>query len=181
MRSIKQLALGVALGALLAPIGFSFAQQNADQPARPAEVKRDVNVTVRNGEVQADAVKTTSENLAVVRGHDIMGMHVQNSAGQDLGSIKDLVIDLHSGKVRYVAISFGGFLGIGDKLFAVPFNSLQLRQNATDNTRYFVMNVDKKTLENAPGFDANHWPDFASPRFGESNDRFFQQTPAVQP
>lgn len=88
--------------------------------------------------------------------------HVKNSAGQDLGKVEDLMIDLSTGRVAYAVLSFGGFLKVGNKLFAVPWQALQL--DATK--KQFIMNVDKSVLEKAPGFDKDNWPDMADPAFG---------------
>ena len=67
------------------------------------------------------------------------------------------MIDLEGGRVAYAVVEFGGVLGIGGKLFAVPLEAMQ--QDAANEC--FVMNTSKEALENAPGFDKDHWPDFA--------------------
>lgn len=118
--------------------------------------------------------------MPVIRANQIAGMVVKDPAGKDLGKVEDVVVDMETGKVRYAAIAFGGFLGLGDKLFAVPFHSLKLHHNPGDKTQHFELNVDKKALENAPGFDPKNWPDFADPKYGESNDRFYK-VPAAKP
>jgi len=110
----------------------------------------------------------------VIRARHIEGMVVKNSEGQDLGKVEDIVVDMGTGNVRYAAVAFGGFLGVGDKLFAVPFKALRVEHDAKSKTSHFVANIDKKTLENAPGFDKKDWPDFADPKFEESNDRHFR-------
>lgn len=91
----------------------------------------------------------------------ITGDDVKNSAGEDLGKIEDLMIDLTSGKVSYVVLSFGGFLKMGDKLFAVPLEALKV--NTADHC--FVLNETKERLEKAPGFDKDEWPDFADTKW----------------
>lgn len=65
------------------------------------------------------------------------------------------MIDLNNGLVNYAVLSFGGFLGMGDKLFAIPFDALDFD---TVNEKV-ILDVDKEILENAPGFDKEHWPD----------------------
>jgi hypothetical protein len=60
-------------------------------------------------------------------------------------------------------LSFGGFLGIGDKLFAIPWQALQL----DPDNKCFVLDVDKEMLDNAPGFDKDHWPSMADPQWAE--------------
>lgn len=95
----------------------------------------------------------------------IVGDDVVNAAGDELGSIKDLMVDTSNGRVEYAVLSFGGVLGLGDKLFAVPMDVLQLD---TENER-FTLDVPKEQLENAPGFDKDDWPDFASEQFRETH------------
>jgi sporulation protein YlmC with PRC-barrel domain len=87
----------------------------------------------------------------------MIGDKVVNSAGETLGELKELMIDLDNGQIAYAVLSFGGFLGMGDKLFAIPWEALTLQTDEHD----FILNVDKETLENAPGFDKDRWPDTA--------------------
>ena len=84
-----------------------------------------------------------------------------NRAGENLGEIEELMIDLENGRVAYAVVSFGGFVGIGNKLFAVPFEALELDAE----NHCFVLDVPREKLEKAPGFDKDKWPDFADPRF----------------
>jgi hypothetical protein len=79
---------------------------------------------------------------------------VKNLEDEDVGRIKDFMIDTTTGRVAYAVLSFGGFLGVGDKLFAVPWQSLQI----DPDDECFVMHVDKDRLKEAPGFDKDHWP-----------------------
>ena len=87
----------------------------------------------------------------------IIGDKVVNTAGEELGTIKELMIDLDGGLIAYAVLSFGGFLGLGDKLFAIPWEALTL--NTEDHN--FILDVDKEVLADAPGFDKEHWPDNA--------------------
>jgi len=98
----------------------------------------------------------------VLSADSFMGDRVRNSAGEDLGKIEELMIDIGSGCIGYAVLSFGGFLGMGNKLFAVPWRALQV--NVAD--REFLLDVDRQTLENAPGFDKDNWPDMADPDWG---------------
>jgi sporulation protein YlmC with PRC-barrel domain len=85
----------------------------------------------------------------------IIGDNVYNFQDENLGEIKDIMLDLDRGRIEYVVIEFGGFLGIGEKYFAVPFKALTL-----DTSRHaFILNQPKDVLENAPGFDKDHWPE----------------------
>jgi len=87
----------------------------------------------------------------------LMGNKVVNTAGEQLGTVKELMIDLDDGLIAYAVLSFGGFLGLGDKLFAIPWEALTF--NSDDQT--FILDVDKEVLEDAPGFDKDNWPDNA--------------------
>lgn len=82
------------------------------------------------------------------------GDKIVNDQGEDLGDVKDVMIDLESGSISYVVLSFGGFLGLGDKLFGVPVEALRKKPDEHE----FVLDVDKQKLENAPGFDKDNWP-----------------------
>ncbi|WP_367280404.1 PRC-barrel domain-containing protein [Sulfuricaulis sp.] len=87
----------------------------------------------------------------------LIGNRVRNKNEDDLGDIKEIMLDTSSGKVRYAVLSFGGFLGMGDKFFAVPWDALTLD---TENKR-FMLNVEKDRLKDAPGFDKDKWPNMS--------------------
>lgn len=100
----------------------------------------------------------------------ICGTNVCNAQGEDLGHIEDIMIDPATGKTAYAVLSFGGFMGVGDKLFAVPFE--QLAVDRSDEK--MVLNVDKERLKDAPGFDKDNWPDFAAQDFRTKVDSYYQ-------
>lgn len=114
--------------------------------------------------------KTALENGLIVRvSKEVVGKKVVNLQGEDVGEIQEVVIDAVAGRVTYAVMSFGGFLGIGDKLFAVPWVSLGY--NKTDDV--FVLKADRELLKNAPGFDKSNWPDMADPtRLSEIYDYY---------
>ena len=97
----------------------------------------------------------------VVRASKVIGMTVYNEADEKIGSVNDLVLDPMTGKVRYAALSFGGFLGLGDKLFAVPWKAFTCKEGKDSGDIYLILDVEESVLKNAPGFDQNNWPDFA--------------------
>ncbi len=98
-----------------------------------------------------------NEHLRVLSATTIVGSKVVNTEGEQLGSIKELMIDLDDGQIVYVVLSFGGFLGLGDKLFAIPLEALTF--DTEDHT--VLLDLDKEVLKSAPGFDKDHWPDNA--------------------
>jgi len=104
--------------------------------------------------------KIARETGAIVRvTEDVIGKKVVNLDGEDIGEIKEVVIDSGAARVTYAAMSFGGFLGLGDKLFAVPWVSL----NYDRGNDVFFMKANKELLKNAPGFDKDNWPDMSDP------------------
>lgn len=103
----------------------------------------------------------------------IIGDKVINAQGEHLGEIKELMIDLDLGRVAYAVLSFGGVLGMGEKLFAVPFQALQLRPDRHE----FVLNVDKEKLKKAPGFDKNNWPSTADRTWGAQIHKYYGYEP----
>lgn len=98
----------------------------------------------------------------------LVGNAVYNASAQELGVIKEIMLDMRDGRVSYAVLSFGQTLGLGGKLFAVPWAALALD---TENKR-FLLNVEKARLESAPGFDRNHWPDMADETWARSIHAF---------
>jgi sporulation protein YlmC with PRC-barrel domain len=94
----------------------------------------------------------------------IIGDDVKNSAGEDLGLLEDIMLDVNNGRISYGVITFGGFLGMGNKLFAIPWSALVLNTEE----KCFYLNIDKEQLENAPGFDKDHWPNMADHEWGRT-------------
>jgi hypothetical protein len=90
--------------------------------------------------------------------------------GKNLGTIKDIVVDIDTGRILYAILDFGGFLGIGNKLFPVPWKSLA----ALPSEGIFFLDRSKEQLEKAPGFDKNSLPDMRDVHWGERIDQFYQ-------
>jgi sporulation protein YlmC with PRC-barrel domain len=85
----------------------------------------------------------------------LTGDKVRNTDGDALGHLEEIVIDLDGGRVSYAVLASGGFLGLGDKFFAVPWDLLTVDTDSKE----IVLDVSKETIENAPGFDKDNWPD----------------------
>ena len=85
----------------------------------------------------------------------IIGDSIESSEGEDIGKIDNLMVNLRNGEIEYAVVEFGSFLGIGGKLFAVPFTELR----PDPARKIFILNRDKEYLKQAPGFDKTHWPD----------------------
>ena len=106
--------------------------------------------------LQAERVQA-KDHSGVLKASQLMGMKVEGIDGKKLGDIKDLVVDREDGSIDYAVLDFGGIIGIGDKYFAVPWAALQF---APDNKK-LLLDVSKKELKDAPGFDKKNWPDLS--------------------
>jgi sporulation protein YlmC with PRC-barrel domain len=98
---------------------------------------------------------------------------VVNAAGEDLGKIEAIMLDVTSGRIAYAVLSFGGFIGMGKKLFALPWGALTL--DATGQR--FTLDASKEKLENADGFDKDHWPSMADPAWATRLHSHYNVTP----
>jgi len=109
----------------------------------------------------------------VLSASTLAGDSVRNAEGEDLGKVDELMIDIPSGRVAYAVLSFGGVLRMGNKLFAVPWSALSV----DEDEKCFILNVDRSTLENAPGFDKDNWPDMADPAWVSRIFEHYGETP----
>ena len=100
-------------------------------------------------------------NNIVLSASSLEGDKVKNAQGEDLGNVKDIMINTERGQVQYYVLSFGGILGMGDKLFAIPPQAIAV----DTQEECLILNVDKDKLENAPGFDKDNWPNMADEAF----------------
>jgi sporulation protein YlmC with PRC-barrel domain len=122
---------------------------------------------------------TTMESLNTKRYRRVLGAstlsgdRVVNAKREDIGKIDEIMIDIPMGRVAYAVLSFGGFLGMGDKLFAIPWNRLTL----DEDNHVFLLDVDRETLERAPGFDKNDWPDMADRSWGSKIYTYYSSDP----
>jgi sporulation protein YlmC with PRC-barrel domain len=107
----------------------------------------------------------------------LIGNDVFNKDAEDLGDIKEIMLDMRSGRVSYAVMSFGGFMGVGEKLFAVPWAALKLD---TENKR-FTLDVNKERLEGAPGFDKDQWPDMADATWAKGIHDWYGTRPWSEP
>ena len=127
---------------------------------------------------QATIKKTDPEKRyrRVLSASTLAGDRVRNSAGEDLVKLNEIMIDIPSGRVAYAVLSFGGFLGVGDKLFALPWSVLTV----DEDEKCFVLDVEKRILEKAPGFDKDSWPDMADTTWGAAIYSYYGTKPYWQ-
>ncbi|MGH8214391.1 MAG: PRC-barrel domain-containing protein [Rhodanobacteraceae bacterium] len=104
----------------------------------------------------------------------LVGASVRNPQDESLGQLKDCMIDAASGKIAYGVLSFGGVLGVGNKLFAIPWETFRVDAE----TERLVLDVPKERLKDAPGFDADHWPNFAEPSYANRVHEHYATRPS---
>jgi sporulation protein YlmC with PRC-barrel domain len=132
-----------------------------DKPKVEAEIKTDAD---RNRADYKQEVRVESAVKAVNKARSILGMEVRNRSDEKLGEVKDLVLDMNTGKISYAALAIGGFLGVGEKLIAVPTTAL----TPSDHQNILIMDATRGELVDAPGFAATNWPDPRNANFGEA-------------
>jgi sporulation protein YlmC with PRC-barrel domain len=120
------------------------------------------------------AGKSPGPGPALMGADTLLGDDVVNGADEKLGDIKEIMLDMNTGQVAYAVLAFGGFLGMGEKLFAVPWQALHLD---TANHR-FVLNVEKERLKNAPGFNKDAWPDMSDVNWANQIHTFYGTDPS---
>jgi sporulation protein YlmC with PRC-barrel domain len=113
----------------------------------------------------------------LVRASEFLKKNVRNPQNEKLGDVQDLVLEMNSGRVLYAVMAAGGFLGIGEKLFAIPVSAFNL---ATDG-KELVLAADKDRLKNAEGFDKSQWPATASRGWSEQGSSNPRQPQGQQP
>lgn len=178
--------MGKSMLAVIAAIAMATGQATAQQ-----EGQKEVEVQAGNTRIQVDPAEEPSQEARgtaraerrqaeggqqagaglALRATDFEGLEIRNMQDEELGEVEDVVIDLQSGRVRYIAMSTGGVLGVGSKMFAIPWNAFRYRM--ADDEQFLVLNATAEKFENAPGFDEDNWPNFADRQWRMTNDRFY--------
>lgn len=138
----------------LCPV-YASDVEDAQRAAKAAEASTQESV---QASAEAATAKATESMQHMSRASKIIGTAVTSTNGDSLGSINDLIINPENNQIAYVVVSYGGLMGVGDKLFGMPWKSMQWNQEKQN----FVINVDQATLAKSPGFDANKWPNSLS-------------------
>ena len=138
-----------------------------------AQVPATNNPAIQPGHMMTDSnnpnrMDVPGEHFAC-KASEIVGLTVRTAGDQEKGKIKDLVIG-QDGRVEYAAVSFGGFLGMGDKLFAVPWEAIHVVRN-NNKAEFARIDVTEDTIKSRQGFDQEHWPDRADPSFATTGSQ----------
>jgi len=111
---------------------------------------------IDNMTVQNNSGSNQNDPLKHLTASSLIGYNIFNPAGESLGKINDIMIDITERRITYVIIEFGGFLGMNQKLLAVPMQALQV---AKEHQNAFILNETKESLKSNPGFDRELWPE----------------------
>lgn len=155
--------LQMIAAAMVSAIGLTAFAQERHAGASPGKSA--------TGSTQSADEQVQSRDL---RASKLIGTDVRNAEGENLGNIEDLIVDPVAQRVHYAVLSFGGFLGMGDKLFAFPVNVFKPGEDQDQ----LLLNIEKDRLKDAPGFDRNHWPDMSDNRYRGDVDRYYRSEPA---
>lgn len=136
---------------------------NVDEPSWRAEI--DTYYGTR-GRVSAETLDAQTR-FRLVRASDVLGEDVHNPNDDDLGDVKEIVVDPQRSRVTYFVLSSGGFLGLGDKLFAIPWEELDVMRKDKADLR-LVLDVDKARLEKSPEYKDADWPRMSDPTYVKS-------------
>ncbi|MDO9437311.1 PRC-barrel domain-containing protein [Hydrogenophaga sp.] len=128
------------------------------------------------GKVLDGAVPDRGPGPHLMGADTLLGNDVVNAQHEDLGDIKEIMLDMRTGRVAYAVLAFGGFLGMGEKLFAVPWAALKLD---TVNKR-FVLDASKDRLKDAPGFNKHEWPDMADTSWEKGIHDYYGTKPFIE-
>lgn len=154
MKALILLALGLSIGGI---------QANEGKPVEKGT----------NANLQATPPQASSRINHFNKGSELIGIEVWNPKKERLGTIKDLMLNLRQERVVYTVFGTGGFLGIGDKLVALPPSALE----ANPENKHLILHSDKESLRAAPGFQSNNWPEMADYRWvSEAARHYTQQT-----
>ena len=109
----------------------------------------------------------------VINAATLIDGEVVNAQGEALGKLEAIMLDVGSGRIAYAVLSFGGLLGIGSKLFAIPWSALTLDARE----KRLVLDVSREKLERAEGFDKDSWPAMADGAWAARLHAYYEVPP----
>lgn len=146
---IVPMLFSVAAGALLA--------QETKLPTGPVTVAEDAPV----------------RDTTRCKASDLIGCSLTNSKNETLGEIEDIVLDGQKLRIAYAVVASGGFLGMGEKYLAMPWQLIEVSQRGSANKPRLTLGLDLETIKAAPGFDKDSWPDMASSTWAAEVDAYY--------
>ena len=149
----------------------SSSQQEASETLSPKQKE-----AVESTQQTKEHTQTKVQEARALKASEVIGYTVKNAEDQELGTIEELVIDPEHGRIAYAVLSFGGFLGMGDKFFAIPWEAMK----PMPAQEAFRLDVAKEKLEKAPGFNKDDWPDMADREWGLVVYKYYDLDPYWQ-
>jgi sporulation protein YlmC with PRC-barrel domain/Cu/Ag efflux protein CusF len=182
MKSAKSIMVMFAIVSLFLATTTFAAQKSEKQGSTTKQYSKEHEATMKQrGQENAESTKGSFSHQGIspeiVRASKLIGTEVQNRQGEDLGDIEDIAIDPQTGDVAYAVLASGGFLGLGEKYFAIPWSSFEPQTDEEGEVDRLVLDIDKERLKEAPGFDKNNWPDMADRKWGKDIHAFYGQEP----
>lgn len=173
-------AAAVCLGPMLASVAHGQSQvptsaKHADQPDRMSAQQNNPSQNPNRMDPSSD--RNTAERYTG-RASEVIGLKVRTTGDEEKGKIKDLMIG-HDGRIVYAAVSFGGFLGVGDKLYAVPWDAIHIVKNGGKN-EFAHIDVTEETIKSRKGFDQERWPDQADQTFLTTGEQRHAELPGAK-
>jgi hypothetical protein len=165
--SIGQVAFLAAIVLIGSPAQQSQGQVIEKSPTNAAKHQDAARSAGQETVVKHAGLDNGADQEKRCKASDLIGMKVRGlNADDNIGAINDIVLS-QDGRVKYAVVSFGGFLGMGDTLFAVPFESIEFVKNGKE--AHARIDVTKETLKHMKGFNKNTWPSEADHSF-KTND-----------
>jgi hypothetical protein len=154
MKTFGATSLIVSLGLLVASLGYTQSK-----PAAPPTGQVRSQPPATHAPAKGIQRIETKDELGQWKGSQLIGAKVEDPSGKNIGKIEDVMVD-SLGRIQFAVLSFGGFLGVGEKWYAIPWKTLHIERDADSmNVKQVVLDVTKETLERAPGFAQDRWPD----------------------
>jgi len=124
--------------------------------------------------IVADSIESSDGGSAtIVEAATLRGQSVVNTSGEDLGKIEAVMLDVSEGRIAYAVLSSGGFIGIGNKLLAIPWSALTVDEARTR----LVLDASKEQLESAPAFERNRWPSMEDRNWANEIHTYYEASP----
>jgi sporulation protein YlmC with PRC-barrel domain len=155
---------------------MAVAQQDAPTTTTPTTQERMRKATPSQSQMETPS-QMSQMDTNILRISEVIGTTVENTQGDNLGEIHDVVVDPSDSSVAYAVLAAGGFLGLGEKYFAIPWRAFQAVTDDNDKTEVerLILDADKDRMQNAPGFDKDNWPDMANPEWGQTVHTYYGQ------
>jgi sporulation protein YlmC with PRC-barrel domain len=171
-RTVKMLVPALGLSLVLTAYGQVAGQGQPQQGQQQGQMQAQPQAMPQQGAqpMAGQPGQQQDQQRRDMRLSQLIGMDVRDAQGENLGDINDVIVDLDQNRAMYAVIGFGGFLGMGERLFAFPLHAFQMPLDQEDR---LVLNVSRERLKDSPGFDRNAWPDWNDTAYRGDVDRFY--------